>query len=216
MAHSHSHATANKSTRQLFMAVVINVLLTIAQVVGGLISGSLSLIADALHNLSDASSLLIALIARKISAKAANEQYHYGYKRAEILATLLNSVSLIVIGGYLIIEAVRNYLDPQPIDGWIIVWVASFALFVDVITALLTYKAGAKSSMNIRAAFIHNVSDAMASVAVIIAGTLIILYQWYIVDLIATAVISIYVIYHGVLLMIESCKILMQAAPKHV
>ncbi len=211
--HSHSHNTEDKSTKQLFIAVAINVLLTLAQVVGGLISGSLSLIADALHNLSDASSLFIALVARKIGAKKANERYNYGYKRAEILATLLNSVSLIVIGGYLIIEAIGNYLDPQPIDGWIIVWVAGLALIIDLFTALLTYKAGAKDSMNIRAAFIHNVSDAMASVAVIIAGTLIILYQWYVVDLIATAIISIYVIYHGLLLMIESCKILMQAAP---
>ncbi len=211
--HHHHHDTNNQSTRQLMLAVAINVLLTVAQVIGGLVSGSLSLIADALHNLSDASSLFIALIARKIGAKPANDRYQYGYKRAEILATLFNSLSLIVIGGYLIIEAISNYLNPEPIDGWIIIWVAGLALIIDLVTALLTYKAGAKDSMNIRAAFIHNVSDALASVVVIIAGTLIILYQWYIVDLIATMLISLYVIYHGVLLLIASSKILMQAAP---
>lgn len=211
--HSHSHDTDNQSNRQLGFAVFINVLLTIAQVIGGVVSGSLSLIADALHNLSDAAAIFIALIARKIGSKAADERYHFGYKRAEILATLLNSTTLIIIGGFLIIEAIESYFNPTAIDGWIVVWVAAFALVIDIATAILTFHAGAKNSMNIRAAFIHNVSDAMASIVVIVAGTLIILYQWYIVDLIATILISAYVIYHGVLLLIESCKILMQAAP---
>lgn len=213
--HHHHHDAESKSTQQLLLAVLINVLLTFAQIVGGLISGSLSLIADALHNLSDASSLFIALIARKIGAKPANNRYQYGYKRAEILATLFNSLSLIVIGGYLVIEAIKSYLNPEPIDGWIVIWVAGLALIIDLVTAFLTYRAGADQSMNIRAAFIHNLSDAMASVVVIIAGSLIILYQWYIVDLIATILISVYVIYHGVLLLIASSKILMQVAPSH-
>ncbi|WP_418609519.1 cation diffusion facilitator family transporter [Pseudoalteromonas sp. US3C1013] len=211
--HSHSHVDDNQSDKQLTLAVFINVLLTAVQVVGGVFSGSLSLIADALHNLSDAASIFIALVARKIGNKQADTTHHFGYKRAEILATLFNSTTLIVIGGYLIFEAINGYLNPQPINGWIIVWVAAVALLVDLVTALLTFKAGAKNNMNIKAAFIHNVSDAMASIVVIIAGTLIILYQWYVVDLIATILISLYVIYHGVLLLKASCSILMQAAP---
>lgn len=215
MGHGHNHTVENnnKSDRQLAFAVVINVILTSAQVIGGIISGSLSLIADALHNLSDAAAIFIALIARKIGNKLADENYHFGYKRAEILATLLNSTTLIIIGGFLIIEAIESYFNPSPINGWIVVWVAVIALIIDLATAVLTYFAGAKKSMNIRAAFVHNVSDAMASLVVIIAGTLIILYQWYIVDLIATILISAYVIYHGIILMLESCRILMQAAP---
>lgn len=211
--HAHSHVDDNQSDKQLTFAVLINVLLTVVQIIGGLLSGSLSLMADALHNLSDAASIFIALIARKIGNKHADTTHHFGYKRAEILATLFNSTTLIVIGGYLIFEAINSYLNPQPINGWIIVWVAAFALLIDLVTALLTYKAGAKNNMNIKAAFIHNVSDAMASIVVIIAGTLIILYQWYVVDLIATILISLYVIYHGVLLLKASCNILMQAAP---
>ncbi len=211
--HSHSHHNDEQSNRQLGFAVFINVLLTVAQVAGGVLSGSLSLIADALHNLSDAAAIFIALIARKIGGKPADKQYHYGYKRAEILATLLNSTSLIIIGGFLIIEAIESYFNPIPIDGWIVVWVAALALLIDIATAVLTFNSGAKNSMNIRAAFIHNISDAMASIVVIVAGTLIILYQWYIVDLMATILISAYVIYHGVLLLIASCKILMQRAP---
>lgn len=211
--HSHSHVDDSQSDKQLTFAVLINVLLTVVQVIGGLLSGSLSLMADALHNLSDAASIFIALIARKIGNKHADTTHHFGYKRAEILATLFNSTTLILIGGYLIFEAINSYLNPQPINGWIIVWIAAVALIVDLVTALLTYKAGAKHNMNIKAAFIHNVSDAMASIVVIIAGTLIILYQWYVVDLIATILISVYVIYHGVLLLKASCRILMQAAP---
>ncbi|WP_350634837.1 cation diffusion facilitator family transporter [Pseudoalteromonas sp. GW168-MNA-CIBAN-0100] len=214
--HSHSHVDENQSNKQLTAAVVINVLLTVAQVIGGIFSGSLSLIADALHNLSDAAAILIALIARKIGNKPADDTHHFGYKRAEILATLFNSSTLIMIGVYLIFESISSYFNPQPINGWIVVWVAAIALVVDLVTAFLTYRAGANHSMNIRAAFIHNVSDAMASIFVIVAGTLIILYQWYVVDLIATILISVYVIYHGILLLKDSCKILMQAAPSHL
>lgn len=211
--HSHSHVNDNQSDKQLTLAVFINVLLSAVQVIGGVFSGSLSLIADALHNLSDAASIFIALIARKIGNKQADTTHHFGYKRAEILATLFNSTTLVVIGCYLVFEAISGYLNPQPINGWIIVWVAAIALFIDVLTAVLTYKAGADNNMNIKAAFIHNVSDAMASIVVIIAGTLIILYQWYVVDLIATILISVYVIYQGLLLLKASCSILMQAAP---
>jgi len=214
--HSHSHVDENQSDKQLTVAVVINVLLTVAQVIGGIFSGSLSLIADALHNLSDAAAIFIALIARKVGNKPADGTHHFGYKRAEILATLFNSSTLILIGVYLIFEAIYSYLNPQPINGCIVVWVAAIALVIDLATAYLTYRAGANQSINIKAAFIHNVSDAMASIVVIIAGTLIILYQWYIVDLIATVLISIYVIYHGILLLKQSCKILMQAAPNNI
>ena len=214
--HAHSHVDDNQSNKQLFIAILINVLLSVVQIIGGMFSGSLSLIADALHNLSDAGAIFIALVARKIGAKPASSTHHFGYKRAEILATLFNSSTLIVIGVYLIFEAIANYINPQPINGWVVVWVAAIALIVDIATALLTYKAGANHNMNIRAAFIHNVSDAMASIVVMIAGTLIILFDWYIVDLIATVLISIYVIYHGVLLLKESCKILMQTAPSNL
>jgi len=214
--HSHSHVDENQSDKQLAVAVIINVLLTVTQVIGGIFSGSLSLIADALHNLSDAGAIFIALIARKIGNKPADVTHHFGYKRAEILATLFNSTTLIIIGLYLIFEAISSYLNPQPINGWIVVWVAAIALVIDLATAYLTYRAGANQSINIKAAFIHNISDAMASIVVIIAGTLIILYQWYIVDLIATVLISVYVIYHGILLLKQSGKILMQAAPNNI
>mgnify|MGYP000274187950 FL=1 len=213
-SHSHSHSHSHTANGKLTLAVFINVLLTIVQIVGGILSGSLSLIADALHNLSDAGAIVIAIFARKISAKNADENMTFGYQRAEIIGTLINSITLIIIGFYLIYEAVSKYFNPTEINGWLVIYIAGIALIIDIATAVLTYMSGAKDSMNLRAAFIHNVSDALASVAVIVAGILIILYQWYVVDIIATILISIYVLYHGGLLALESIKILMQAVPE--
>lgn len=214
MGHEHNHD--RDSNLQLIMAVAVNVLLTVAQIVGGILSGSLSLIADALHNLSDAGAILVAIIARSIGNRSATSSMTYGFKRAEIIGVLINSTTLIIVGIYLIFEAIDKYFNPTPIDGWIVFWVAGIALVIDIITALLTYNAGAKDNMNIKAAFIHNVSDALASVVVIVAALLIINYQLYIFDVIATIGISAYVIYHGILLLKKSVLIIMQAVPEGV
>ena len=215
-SHSHSHHHAHQHDGKLNLAVFINILLTIAQIIGGILSGSLSLIADALHNLSDAGAILIAIFARKIARKPANSKMTFGFKRAEILGALINSTTLIIVGLYLIYEAISKFFNPQPVDGWIVVWIASIALIIDAVTAWLTYRSGAKDNLNLKAVFIHNMSDALASVVVIIAGSLIILYQWYIVDLLATIAISFYVIYHGYSLAKETMIILMQAVPESI
>ena len=114
-------------------------LLTVAQVVGGIISGSLSLIADALHNFSDAASLLIALIAVRIGRKPPDKFKSFGYKRAETVAALVNLTTLILIGLYLVIEALKRFYSPEEVEGWTIVYVAGLALVVDIFTAVLTY-----------------------------------------------------------------------------
>lgn len=215
-SHGHHHHSPDDSMGKLIFAIIINIALTVVQVIGGILSGSLSLLADALHNLSDAGALIVAVIARKVGNKSASNTMSYGYKRAEIIGVLINSTTLIVVGVYLIFESFNRYLNPEPIDGWIVIGVAGVALIIDLATAFLTFTSGAKDNMNIRAAFIHNVSDAMASVVVIIAGTFIILYQWYVIDLIATIGISIYVIYHGILLLKQSILIIMQAVPSHI
>ena len=121
--HIHNHHSTG-SNRSLLIAIGINLLLTFAQVVGGIISGSLSLVADALHNLSDATSLSIALLARKISTKPADEFKTFGYQRAEVIAALINLTLLITISLYLIYEAIGRILEPQVITGWIIIIVA--------------------------------------------------------------------------------------------
>lgn len=201
--------------KRLFAAVVVNLLLTLAQVIGGMLSGSLSLVADALHNLSDAASLGIALFARKIGRKPPDQFKTFGYKRAEIIAALINLTTLIIIGLYLVYEALWRFVQPQEIHGWTVIIVAAIALLVDVITACLTY-AQSKHSMNIKAAFLHNVSDALASVGVILAGTLILLYGWYWVDTLLTLIIAGYVLWQGFSLLPKSIHLLMEGTPEHL
>ncbi len=196
-------------------AVMANVALTAVQVIGGVVSGSLSLIADALHNFSDAASLMIALVAVRIGRRPADQVKTFGYKRAETIAALINLTTLVLLGLYLIFEAVQRFYAPEPIAGWIVIWVAGLALAVDLLTAFLTY-AQSKDSMNMRAAFLHNMTDALASVGVILAGTLILLYDWVWVDAAMTLVISAYVLWHGYIEFPQVVHLLMEGTPEDI
>ena len=209
----HSHAPAGDG--RLLAAVAVNGLLTVVQVVGGVLSGSLSLIADALHNLSDAGALVIALVARRIARRPADSLQTFGYRRAELVGALINATTLNVIGLYLLYEAAMRATAPPPVAGWTVIIVAAVALAVDVATALLTY-AMARRSLNVRAAFVHNVTDALGSVAVIGAGFLIVRYQWYLADAVATFLIAGYALYHGVSMTRESARILTLGVPRDV
>jgi len=211
----HHHNTDNMDEKKLTAAVAINVLLTLAQVVGGILSGSLSLIADALHNFSDAAALGIALFARKISRKPADTLKTFGYKRAETIAAFINLITLVIIGLYLVGEAFWRFYDPQPVVGWAVVGIASLALIVDIVTAFMTYSAS-KNSLNIQAAFLHNLSDAFASIAVIISGIAIILYEAYWTDTLLTLVIAGFILWQGFTMLPQVIHILMQGTPKDI
>ena len=212
---NHTHHAGIENDRRLLAAVSVNVLLTLAQVIGGIISGSLSLIADALHNFSDAASLGIALFARKISRKPPDEFKTFGYKRAEIVAALINLTLLVVISLYLIYEAAWRLLEPQTITAWIVIFVATVALIVDTFTALITYSMS-KGSMNMKAAFLHNLSDALVSVGVIISGGLILLYSWYWVDTLLTFAIAGFVLWQGLLMLPKTIHLLMEGTPENL
>lgn len=211
-AHGHRHSMTEGGDARLGWAVAVNVGLTVAQVVGGALSGSLALVADAIHNLSDAGSLLIALLARKIARRPADERMTFGYGRAEVVAALINLTTLIVIGLYLVYEAILRFFAPEPVGGWTMIWVAGIALAVDLGTAALTYGMS-KGSLNVRAAFLHNVADALGSVAVIVAGALIILFGWTMADPIVTLLIAAYVLWYGFSEIGQSIRILMGATP---
>ena len=220
MGHSHdhgghSHGEENLSDRQLIFAVAINVLLTVAQIIGGVLSGSLALIADALHNFSDAASLGLAWFARRIGRRPADKLMTFGYAQGEVVAALINLTTLLIIGFYLLVEAINRFADPQPVEGWTVIGVAGIALVIDLVTAFITHR-GASDSINMKAAFLHNVSDAMASVGVIAAGVLILLYDFYLADLIITVVIAGYVIWQGLSLMPRTVRLLMVAVPDEV
>ena len=214
-SHPHPHAHAPSGDWRFVAAVGVNVLLTVVQVAGGVLSGSLSLIADALHNLSDAGALVIAWVARRIGRRPADSLQTFGYRRAELVGALINATTLNVIGLYLLYEAAMRVTTPTPVAGWMVVIVAAVALAVDVATALLTYTMS-RQSLNVRAAFIHNVTDALGSVAVIVAGFLIVRYQWYLADAIATFLIAGYALYHGVAMTREASRILTLGVPRGV
>ncbi|QYO75589.1 cation diffusion facilitator family transporter [Devosia salina] len=192
--HGHTHIDHKSGDRRVSVAIWANGLLTVAQIVGGILAGSLALIADALHNFSDMASLVIAFAARKIARRPADERMTFGYGRIEIVAALINYTTLILVGFYLIYEGGMRMIDPPEVQGWLVVMLGGVALAVDTLTALLTYSMQ-KGSVNIRALFLHNLSDALASVAVIVGGALIILYDLRWVDPAITIGIALYILY---------------------
>lgn len=190
----HAHIDLRSGDRRVTTAIWANALLTVAQIVGGILSGSLALIADALHNFSDMASLVIAFVARKIARRPPDERMTFGYGRVEIVAALINYTTLILVGLFLIYEGAMRMIDPPEVQGWMVVILGGVALAVDSLTAWLTWSMQ-KGSVNIRALFLHNLSDALASVAVIIGGTLIILYDLRWVDPAITIGIALYILY---------------------
>lgn len=193
----HTHLDASSGDRRVSLAIWANALLTVAQIIGGLLSGSLALIADALHNFSDMASLVIAFAARKIARRPADAAMTFGYGRIEIVAALINYTTLILIGVYLLYEGGMRLIDPPQVAGWTVVILGGVALVIDTLTAFLTWSMQ-KGSVNIRALFLHNLSDALASVAVIVGGTLILLYDLRWVDPAITIGIALYILYLAV------------------
>lgn len=208
----HHHVDPASGDRRVLAAIGVNLALTLAQVVAGLVSGSLALLADAVHNLSDALALVIAFAARRVARRPADAAMTFGYGRAEMVAALVNYTALVVIALWLAWEGVERLLDPQPVAGWIVIAVAGLALAVDAATALLTFRM-ARTSANIRAAFLHNLADALGSLGVIVAGALILLYDWRLADPLVTLAIAAYVLWGSLSGMAPVIRVLMLGAP---
>lgn len=215
MSHDHIHMDPSSRDKRVALAIWANATLTLAQIAGGIFAGSLALIADALHNFSDMASLVIAYAARKIARRPADARMTFGYGRIEIVAALINYTSLIIIGLYLVYEGGMRIIAPPDIKGWWVVWLGCVALVVDTLTALLTYSMQ-KDSINIRALFLHNLSDALASVAVVIAGVLILLYDLRWVDPAITIGIAGYILYLGLTEIGGTIRTLMLASPTDI
>lgn len=213
--HDHAHLDMESGDRRVAIAIWANGILTIGQIVGGIFAGSLALIADALHNFSDMASLVIAFAARKIARRPADSRMTFGYGRIEVVAALINYTTLIMIGLYLIYEGGMRLIDPPEVAGWMVVIVGGVALVVDTLTALLTYSMQ-KGSVNIRALFLHNLSDALASVAVIVGGALILIYDMRWVDPVITIGIALYVLYLAVTEIGAPVRTLMLGSPPGV
>jgi cobalt-zinc-cadmium efflux system protein len=213
--HGHAHIDPQSGDRRVSIAIWANALLTLAQIIGGILAGSLALIADALHNFSDMASLVIAFAARKIARRPADARMTFGYGRIEVVAALINYTTLILVGCYLIYQGGLRLIEPPEVAGWTVLILGAVALAVDTLTALLTYSMQ-KGSLNIRALFLHNLSDALASVAVIVGGALIILYDMRWVDPAITIGIALYILWLAVTEIGDPIRILMLGSPPDI
>lgn len=193
-SHSHSHGETLQDG-PLMWAVVINLALTFAQIGGGWWADSVALMADGVHNLSDALALVLAVGARRLARRPASPQMSFGWGRAEIIAAFVNYLALIVVSVWLMVEAFGRLADPPSVNSSVVIALALFALIVDLWTAWLTLRY-AKESMNIRAAYLHNLADAGVSVAVLLGGVLIWAFGWRIADPILTLLISVVILWH--------------------
>jgi cobalt-zinc-cadmium efflux system protein len=210
--HNHSHAHKDLKGTNLVISILLNILITVSQVIGGLISGSLSLLSDALHNFSDVISLIVSYVATVLSKKKASTNKTFGYKRAEIIAAFVNAATLIIVAIILIIEAIERYMAPKEIESSLVIWLSLLGILANGFSVLLLKK-DAERNMNMKSAYLHLFTDMMASVAVLVGGLLMKYYQWYWVDPTLTLVIAIYLIYMGLNLLKESTRVLMLFTP---
>lgn len=211
MAHNHLNTSAGEtSEKNLFITIALNIFITIVQIIGGIISGSLSLISDAMHNFSDAVAIVITFIALRLSKRPKTPKYTFGLKRAEIIAAVLNASTLIIICFFLIREAIERLNNPNEIAGNLMLIVAVAGFVPNVIGALLLKK-GSEGNLNIRAAYFHLMSDAVSSIAIIIGAIFIIAYKVYWIDTILTILIALYILIEAYKILKEAIDILMMS-----
>ena len=179
--------------RNLLITIILNVGITVAQVIGGLMAGSMALITDAVHNFSDVLSLIISYVAARISGRKQTLRQTYGFKRAGIFAAFINTATLLVIGGILIWEAITRLIDPHPVDGMIVIYLAGVGILLNGFSVLLIRK-DAGGNMNMRSAYLHMFMDMMTSVAVMAGGFGIKYLGWFWLDGVLTIGISVYLI----------------------
>jgi len=214
-SHNHTHDHKDLKGRKLLITILLNIVITAAQVIGGLVSGSLSLLSDALHNFSDVLSLVVSYVAAKLSKQKASINRTFGYKRAEILAAFVNASTLVIVAIILIKEAVERFQNPQSIDSNLVIWLSLIAIFANGFSVLLLKKESS-NNINLRSAYLHLLTDMLASVAVLIGGLLMKYYQLFWVDSLLTLLIALYLIYVGYDLLKTSTKMLMLFTPEHI
>ncbi len=216
MEHNHQHNhTHNISGKNLGIAVFLNIIITVAQVIGGFLSGSMALLTDALHNFSDVISLLLSYFTNRLAKRKSTTKQTFGFKRAEILSAFVNSVTLIAIAIFLIVEAVERFLNPEPVKADMVIYFALGSIVTNLISVLLLQK-DAKDSLNMKSAYLHLLTDVMTSIAVMIGGILMKYFDIYRIDSVLSIMIAIYLIFSSYKLLWASIKILMQFTPHEV
>ncbi len=212
--HLHDHA-ATGGRKGLLIALAITLFMMIAEIIGGILSNSLALLSDAGHMFTDTLALALSFFAMKFAGMPATEKKTFGFYRLEILAALLNGVTLVIISLYIMVEAYQRILNPQPVAGTLMLIVAVIGLLANVIGALFLMKHH-ETNLNIRGAFLHIIGDAVSSVGVIIGGIIILYTGWYLIDPILSILIALGIIAGSVGLVSESVSILLESAPSHI
>lgn len=216
MSHNHLHIQTQETPgKNLFITMALNFFITVIEIVGGIISGSLALISDALHNFSDGIAIIITYIAMQLGKRPKSAKYTFGLKRAEIIAAVINASTLIIISFFLIKAAIERFYNPSPITGSLMLIVATLGLLANV-TGTILLKKGSKNNLNIRAAYFHLLSDAVSSFAVIIGATFIIFYKIYWIDPLLTILISIYILKETYEIVKEAIDILMMSNSEEI
>lgn len=214
MNHGHHHHIGKEpNQKNILISVVLNLLITIVEFVGGIFSNSLALISDAAHNLSDTLALALSYIALRIGRRSPSESKTFGYKRIEILAALFNASVLIAISIFLFWEAFKRFRDPQPIKEGIMFTVALIGLAANLISVLLLRK-DSKHNLNIKAAYLHLLGDTLSSVGVIIGAVLIYYLEINWIDPLLTVLIGVFIIKETYGVLKETIDILMESSPK--
>jgi cobalt-zinc-cadmium efflux system protein len=215
MAHAHEHTHRSANRRALTIALALTSGFMVAEVVGGLLTGSLALLADAGHMLSDAFSLALALFAVWLAGRPATPQRSFGYQRAEILAALANGLSLVAISVWIFVEAYRRLDDPpEVLAGWLLV-IALAGLVVNVAAALVLRR-GQGESLNVSAAMRHVLADLAGSVGVLVAALVILITGWRYADPLVSVLIGLLVLASAWPVLRDSIRILLEASPRGI
>ena len=206
MGHNHSYS-------KLGWTIVLNIVITVAEYFGGIISGSLALLSDAGHNFSDVFSLILGYFGEKVSDKKSNEKHSFGFKRFEVFTALINALVLVAVAFYILLEAFHRLGKPNNISLGLMLGVGSIGLFGNLLSIVILNKEKDKS-INLKSAYLHLFYDTLSSVFVIVSAVLIYFTDYVIIDVIASAVIAVMILYSSFEIIKEGVHILMQGVPE--
>jgi cobalt-zinc-cadmium efflux system protein len=208
----HNHTISGKN---LVLAILLNLVITLAEAIGGIISGSMALLSDAAHNFSDVISLIISYFANRLSKREATERQTFGFRRSEILAAFINSATLIIISVIIIIKAVQRLSEPVTLSAGLMIWLAIASIIVNGLSALVIRR-DSHNNMNMRSAYLHLFGDMLTSVAVLAGGLAIRYLQWTWTDSVFSMAIAVYLLWLSWGLFRSSLRIIMQFTPEDV
>jgi cobalt-zinc-cadmium efflux system protein len=209
------HHHQEVSGRNLGFAIVLNVGITFAQAIGGIISGSMALLSDAAHNLSDVLSMVISFLANRLAKREATEKQTFGFRRSEILAALINSATLIIISVIILVEAIQRLVNPEPVSANLVIWLAIAGIIVNGVSALFI-RNDSQENMNMKSVYLHLFGDMLISIAVLLGGLVMKYLQWYWTDSVFSIAIAFYLLYMSWGIVRSSLRIIMQFTPEEI